>query len=457
MAKYLIGPPVDGTGERAQTRLRDLARFNRCCRWVYAATIEMLYKTDAKNKDSHALIWGAANGNMTLMELALEYGADVNKVSWCPSHAVLKSVSVGDEWRVGFDPRRHPCKGAPLHFAARNDHLEAAQWLLDHGASESLEAGSLGVADLFKYDRSRVQANTTQTRDTQLSSAALPWFPALVALWYNNFTVLKMLVQNGATLDRGYKGWLPGDITALHLCHTGEVLIPSTRPMENRAYDNVLELLALDAFYRANDNPRGENLAAAIAVFNHVRYGPDHNDHEHTWNRTYHAQLNASDLQAVADFQHQALGWFLKHSGWGIDADITCVADPPSVIKVLLRMGTDPNHQWPAEEGYTLLHMAARWITKDPLEHGKPFDSGLDALPARFFDATKALLYYSAEQPKHLRIRFGTEYGDTVFEFLRKTLCTIEGGWKSHAFGPTPFLSMWRQVRSWLDVVGNGA
>ena len=85
------------------------------------AAISLLYKTDAIC-ESRAILWGAATGCISTMEMALQSGANVDAVGPEPSK-VLQSIHNGDPLEITSYHTASPCTGVALHFVARNDQL----------------------------------------------------------------------------------------------------------------------------------------------------------------------------------------------------------------------------------------------------------------------------------------------------------------------------------------------
>ncbi|PLZ03727.1 hypothetical protein CY652_04935 [Burkholderia sp. WAC0059] len=85
-----------------------------------------------------ALMFAALNGDLTLAQLLVDKGAEVNRKGWTPLHYAATNGH-DDVARLLIDHSAYVDAGSPngttpLMMAARGDHLSTIRLLLDHGA-----------------------------------------------------------------------------------------------------------------------------------------------------------------------------------------------------------------------------------------------------------------------------------------------------------------------------------
>lgn len=144
----------------------DLNSLARTCKMLYEICNWEVYKRDTRSDNPQALLWGVFSNQIRPMELAIsQHGADINKVFRCPPTSrhftnEIKAVAIANgvnvstthitrvsfrgsddvghkRWQyeggwISFD--RRPSSWTALHFAALFNHVEAAEFLLQHGA-----------------------------------------------------------------------------------------------------------------------------------------------------------------------------------------------------------------------------------------------------------------------------------------------------------------------------------
>ncbi|KAK0619649.1 hypothetical protein B0T14DRAFT_211124 [Immersiella caudata] len=121
-----------------------------------------------------------------------------------------------DSWEIGLDPETYPCKGAPLHFAARNGQREAVEWLLEHGAS--VDVSSLHLADLAG-PKSIAHNSVPPQRKPETLSCQKNHSASILRLLPCGITITLFcgcLLATAQLSIKCYEGWNLGALTALH-------------------------------------------------------------------------------------------------------------------------------------------------------------------------------------------------------------------------------------------------
>lgn len=142
-----------------------LAALSSACRLFNDIFESYLYQSDARHNDSFSVVWGAANGNIKTLEKAVLRGADVR---------------AGFVQLPGYDG-----KGTAIHYAARNGHDEAIQWLVDHG-SRPLSKRGLCLCEC--YDEVGQTSRESHRNGTRVS-------PLHLAICHGNISTVRLLID----------------------------------------------------------------------------------------------------------------------------------------------------------------------------------------------------------------------------------------------------------------------
>lgn len=153
--------------------LSSISRVNRHARDVFA---RLLYRRDAKQSRSSALLWAAKHGQKSTAEQSLQGGGDINVVD--------------DEV-------------TPLYLAAKNSHVELVRLLLEHGADPNFK-GSSNWTPLFEAaangDEDIVRLMIQRGADINLKDTLdrTPMFYASKGPEGKNQAVVRLLLEHGA-------------------------------------------------------------------------------------------------------------------------------------------------------------------------------------------------------------------------------------------------------------------
>lgn len=208
----------------------------------------ILYRREAKQHHSQALIWAAANGSLNTARLCLKYGADINTfggpyaehdqtkisqfaqrnveqfVEWmvapdeetCPTpkfwtEAETPSAAMRKLWKpqdqddreINFAESTREFYGTPLHWAARKGHTRVLQWLLKKGADPNRWSKdmcsckhSVHVSS-WEYDDGS-DPEPMNLGPLLISMRSWPWRALHVALCYGHQDAAMVLLEHGA-------------------------------------------------------------------------------------------------------------------------------------------------------------------------------------------------------------------------------------------------------------------
>jgi ankyrin repeat protein len=131
-----------------QSDLSSLARTSRTC---YERLNPELYRADAREDRSSAMVWGAREGELETLKLSLRNGGDVNTIG--PGHFCFVSSNLRgchraervpsfpgwlpDYSRISAPVLAPDDFATPLHWAAAGGHDDVLAWLLQSGAKMS--------------------------------------------------------------------------------------------------------------------------------------------------------------------------------------------------------------------------------------------------------------------------------------------------------------------------------
>ncbi|KAG8672581.1 hypothetical protein FPOAC2_05975 [Fusarium poae] len=168
--------------------LNALCRVNRR---FYHILNWCLYDRDAK-KLCKALLWGAYNGNLQVMQTSLEHGANIH--------------------RKDYDDK------TPLTKAVEGQSLEAMKFLLDRGADinySNTYADSIMYVAVFTRNLDVVELVLARGAKPDALSYANTR-PLSLAISRGDFQIAQALVKFGARLDEPGPGYHTSLITAVH-------------------------------------------------------------------------------------------------------------------------------------------------------------------------------------------------------------------------------------------------
>ncbi|KAM7216913.1 Ankyrin repeat-containing domain protein [Rhypophila decipiens] len=166
-----------------------ISRLARTCKACYNMLFPVLYKLDVKFGSFFSLFFGAISGNLRVLNLAFDYGANLNSTTLL----------------VWGNPGAVNVRGTQtaLHQAVRCNRPEVVTWLLDHGVHLNAASRSFGLC--------RCQPSDFWHRHRPVSEVS--WRPLHTAICNGYFQVARLLISGGASLivDGTY-----GTHTALH-------------------------------------------------------------------------------------------------------------------------------------------------------------------------------------------------------------------------------------------------
>lgn len=186
--------------------LAALAATSRRNHWVFN---EILYRADAAcPAPSMAMLGGAANGQITTLQRAVAYGADINWFGDVGNLPDPREASGGWATRRqlrDFTGGLHKQKAMALHLAAIMGHDEAVGWLLDHGSK--LHVGAHFLCQCHLSGNWKLQSWPSQ-------NPKAIWHAHHLALCYGHVSTFRTLMWRGASLTRT-GGGVPADRLSL--------------------------------------------------------------------------------------------------------------------------------------------------------------------------------------------------------------------------------------------------
>jgi ankyrin repeat protein len=180
---------------------------------------------NTRSKDSWTPLHVASYyGNVEIVRLLLDHGADLDAATGNMEDKPLHSVSYGkyrsqeDGVRVAqllFDRgadvnTRGKNDWTPLHLASCYGSVEIVRLLLDHGADLDAATGNMGEKPLHKvtYDKYRSQEDNVRVaqllldRGTDVNTRRKDdWTPLHAASYNANAKIVQLLIDHGAEVD----------------------------------------------------------------------------------------------------------------------------------------------------------------------------------------------------------------------------------------------------------------
>ncbi|KAK1774740.1 ankyrin repeat-containing domain protein [Copromyces sp. CBS 386.78] len=125
---------VDNIVEYLPTR--DANNFAQTCWAAYWRADPRIWKDNVPTSTKPGPItWGVVTRQMKVIKKAVEAGADVNAPDWLACfHIPERCDNRADEWSLA-KAASNDANGSPLHFAAMTNNFEAAEYLLQKGAT----------------------------------------------------------------------------------------------------------------------------------------------------------------------------------------------------------------------------------------------------------------------------------------------------------------------------------
>lgn len=159
---------------------QDRANISLTCLRIFDIIHPILYSLSTELERASCLCLAAKRGRVDALQRALDAGADINSQAWFNDEANIC------QWYNEEDKdKQHKRFTTPLHVAAKYDQIEAAVWLLEHGAN--INGPSQEWCDASRLERylPRYGANYTST-------------PLFVALNEKHTSAAELLVSRGA-------------------------------------------------------------------------------------------------------------------------------------------------------------------------------------------------------------------------------------------------------------------
>ncbi|KAL2130599.1 hypothetical protein VTI74DRAFT_6198 [Chaetomium olivicolor] len=198
--------------------LDDRLALSRANRWFHSVINPVIYRDNVKFGHSSSLFWGAENGQLGTLKLALAAGADLNATGPPPKKAGESDPTddsdntdadgnVDDAGVELFEEPPDPnlqVLGTPLHLAAKHGHRDIVDWLLDNGAD--IDAPSHRICECQSLKSGRQPGR--RLRDYPR------WRALHTAMCHQERAVAELLIHRGASLDLDENEGL--NHTALH-------------------------------------------------------------------------------------------------------------------------------------------------------------------------------------------------------------------------------------------------
>ncbi|KAM7185333.1 Ankyrin repeat-containing domain protein [Rhypophila sp. PSN 637] len=166
-----------------------ISHLARTCKACYNILSPVLYKLDVKFGSFFSLFFGAISGNLRVLNLAFDYGANLNSTTLL----------------VWGNPGEVNVRGTQtvLHQAVQYNCPEVVTWLLNHGVHLNAASRSFGLC--------RCEPSDFWHRHRPVSEVS--WRPLHTAICNGYLQVARLLISGGASLivDGTY-----GTHTALH-------------------------------------------------------------------------------------------------------------------------------------------------------------------------------------------------------------------------------------------------
>ncbi|KAK3403391.1 ankyrin repeat-containing domain protein [Sordaria brevicollis] len=205
--------PVEMTDNIAKfLPTRDANNLARTCWAAYHRVDHHVWKDHVPTPTKPGPItWGVVTKQMRVIEKAVETGANVNAPDWLACFRIPERYDNGPEgWSLAKGASMN-ANGSPLHFAALTNNLEAAQYLLQHGATfhnTGLDDWALNmcschrVDDTWHWPRDNERWDEEDEEDKYFSDYFT--LPLHTALCHKSLEVAKLFLEHGASVrDHG--------------------------------------------------------------------------------------------------------------------------------------------------------------------------------------------------------------------------------------------------------------
>ena len=170
----IMVPIVNSLGYSAE-----LASLAKTCRTCYNLSNPILYKNNIKVGYSSSLFWGAIHGVLNSVKLAYAAGADLNFKGHEPWILGFRRVILNR----GYDG------ATAMHWAARHNHPDVVNWLLDQGVD--IDIPSTGVC-FRKYE---------DMPSPRQQNPPLSWRPLHDCLSKRSLRCARLLINRGASVS----------------------------------------------------------------------------------------------------------------------------------------------------------------------------------------------------------------------------------------------------------------
>ncbi|KAM0262444.1 hypothetical protein ACHAQJ_001697 [Trichoderma viride] len=217
--------------------ISDLGHLAQTSKLFYGFIIPILYTKDSQGKRPRAIYWAVSadlsevchRSLMRVLDLAIKYGSDVNKV-----------------YR---QERPHPFYATPLHLAAASGKISVVKKLLKHNADPNA-FGKDFLYDLQQPLDPWVFESSTLNNGIAVASRYTKWRPLFVPFVMEQEEMVQILLKYGASPVLAVTDFESGSINVLHIVAS----------RQTRQYTDVINL----SYFKKYANliheplPRGE-------------------------------------------------------------------------------------------------------------------------------------------------------------------------------------------------------
>lgn len=155
-------------------------------RRLHALLNPLLYRRNAREQHSRALVWAAENGRLDTAKLCLSHGADINTVT-SPEEETRRQRN-NLLFLIGAVSR----SGTPLHYAVRRGHDEIVKYLLANGADHKSWCRHL-------CECHAPQGSTRRANNQEAQTAH--WSPLHLALCSGHTSIAKILIDQDESCE----------------------------------------------------------------------------------------------------------------------------------------------------------------------------------------------------------------------------------------------------------------
>lgn len=191
---------------------RDANNFARTCWAAYWRADPHVWKDNVPTSTKPGPItWGVVTRQMKVIKKAVEAGADVDAPDWLACFHIPERCDNGpDEWSLAR-AASHNANGSPLHFAAMTNNCEAAQYLLQKGATlhdtnPELDNWALNMCSCHWVDETwhwpRDDSDADSEEEEELVKHHQDYFtlPLHTAVCHKSPEVAKLFLEHGASV-----------------------------------------------------------------------------------------------------------------------------------------------------------------------------------------------------------------------------------------------------------------